>query len=211
MKLKVCGMREPENMQQLQEKVQPDYMGFIFHPASPRFVKERLQPGQMPTGVKKVGVFVNRPVAEVLEEAKLWKLDVIQLHGKEAPEDCEALTVAGLAVWKVFSVDEAFDFTVTQPYQGKAAAFLFDTKTPQYGGSGKQFNWQLLQQYRGKTPFWLSGGLDVESLEGLSVLSGLPLIGLDVNSRFEDAPGRKNIEQLLCLREALTALNRQNA
>lgn len=194
-------------MQQLQKVVQPDYIGFIFHPGSPRFVKEVLEPLQMPEGLKKVGVFVNRPVEEVLEEARVWKLNVVQLHGKESPDDCRQLQQAGLAVWKVFSVDEAFDFADTQAYEGKADAFLFDTKTPQHGGSGKKFNWTLLQHYQGKTPFWLSGGIDVESLEGLSTLSGLPLLGLDVNSRFEEVPGRKNIDKLLRLKEALNILN----
>ena len=102
----------------------------------------------------------------------------------------------GLKIIKAFSVDENFDFAQTQPFEGAAHYFLFDTKTAQHGGSGQKFNWKLLDKYEGHTPFLLSGGIGAGDAEEILKINHPKLTGVDLNSGFEDAPGMKNIEKL---------------
>ena len=99
-------------------------------------------------------------------------------------------------IWKAFSVDEQFDFDNTKPYEGLADAFLFDTKTPQHGGSGQKFNWDLLHNYRGQTPFLLSGGISASDTEGVKSITHSKFSGLDLNSKFEIHPAFKDVKLL---------------
>ena len=101
-----------------------------------------------------------------------------------------------ISIWKAFSIDEQFNFDNTKPYESIADALLFDTKTPQHGGSGQKFNWDLLQNYQGKTPFFLSGGISASDTEGVKLITHPKFSGLDLNSKFEIAPAFKDIELL---------------
>ncbi len=206
--MKVCGMREPENISQVLA-LPLDYMGFVFYEKSPRFADS---PGleswvhkndHLFASVKKVGVFVNAEIERVLNIVHDYQLDYVQLHGNESPEYCSELkqywsisTLHPAKIIKAFAVDEHFDFEETRQYEGWCAYFLFDTKTPEHGGSGKTFDWSLLQQYSGITPFFLSGGIGVEAAESIRQLKIPALYGVDVNSRFETAPGVKDVEKL---------------
>ena len=203
MKLKVCGMRQSENIQQLLE-LEPDFMGFIFFERSRRFAphldKELLS--NFPESVKKVGVFVNSPIEELKDKVKEYRLDYVQLHGDESDEYVGELFAIGIKVIKVFSVGEEFDFDQLKPYKGLVEFFLFDTKGKERGGNGEVFNWEVLNDYPYDVPYFLSGGIDLENINDMSSLKVQPY-AIDVNSKFELEPGLKDIEQVKMLKEIL--------
>lgn len=178
------------------EKLPVDWLGFIFYPQSKRFVGENPEAGIFNSDKEKVGVFVNENAFEIMALSKKYKLDWIQLHGSENPQTCRMLKMQGLKIIKVFSVDENFDFETTVAFEKAASLFLFDTKTLQHGGSGKKFDWSLLEKYTGHIPFLLSGGIGPEDVEEILKINHPKLTGIDVNSGFEDEPGVKNIEKL---------------
>ena len=194
LQLKVCGMRQQQNIKEILA-LQPDYLGFIFYPKSSRFVGAELSPeilNLIPAGTRKVGVFVNESLENMLAIVKKYNLDAVQLHGEESPELCRELGTAGLIVLKAFSVDDAFDFKILKAYEGTCDYYLFDTKGKEYGGNGVRFNWEILRNYNGQTPFFLSGGIDLEHAAQINALD-LPLLaGIDINSRFEISPALKD-------------------
>ncbi len=194
MKVKICGMRDEQNISDILT-LQPDYLGFIFYEKSKRFLdRNELDIAQI-SDVKKVGVFVNATISEIKETIRVCSLDVVQLHGDESVELCNTLNQE-VEVWKAFGVDEQFDWKLLKDYEKSCSHFLLDTKTITYGGSGRKFNWELLQQYKLAHPLILSGGLNVGLLEEAMALSEqLPIDILDINSGIEIEPGLKNIEQ----------------
>ncbi len=196
MKIKVCGLKFPENVQAV-AALQPDYVGFIFYPHSPRFVgyvpNEELTGLRLPA--KKTGVFVDKDFSTIKSIIQTYHLDAVQLHGSESAETCAALRKT-VEVIKAFGVDENFDFNLLKAYENSVDYFLFDTKTLVYGGSGKVFDWHVLEKYTLNVPFFISGGLSQENLEEVLKLQHPAFYGLDLNSRFEDEPGLKNIKKL---------------
>ena len=203
--LKICGMRDAENILQVAE-LTPNYMGFIFYSKSNRFVGTEFRiPVQLSRGIKRVGVFVNETTDKILTLAKTHSLDFIQLHGSEPVSQCAELKQNNLGVIKVFSVDAQFDFLEIVPYKKVVNYFLFDTKSDRYGGTGKTFDWNLLNQYDQEIPFFLSGGLSVENSQGIKILHGMNLHALDVNSGVEISPGQKDIEKIKGLKSILTS------
>lgn len=207
MKLKVCGMRDAENMAAV-ATLKPDFMGFIFYAKSPRSVigkleKEALE--RLPKEIQKVGVFVNANLEFIVSQVHEFGLTTVQLHGSESPEMCQVLQKKELIVIKVFSVDDNFDFKTTAPYEGTATYFLFDTKAPSgYGGHGVAFDWKTLKNYEGTTPFLLAGGIGIESIHALKKLNDSRLIGIDINSRFEILPAIKNVELIRSFKEKIS-------
>lgn len=191
--VKVCGMTEDNNIRAV-EQLHPDMMGFIFYPQSPRYCRQK--PAYLPELAKRVGVFVDTTEEEIQNRWFDFKLDYVQLHGNESPAFCQSLKEKGICVIKAFQVSSADDLTGVEVYEGLCDYFLFDTKSSQKGGSGKQFNWQLLLQYQGHTPFLLSGGIGLESVCQLQTFTHPMLAGYDLNSRFETSPGIKNIALL---------------
>ena len=199
MRIKVCGMRDPENIQSLIQEVNPDWMGLIFYSKSSRYVSGDTAGSIQKIDVPKVGVFVNEPIEFVLNKIDEFNLSAVQLHGEESPEYVRELKLkTGKKLWKVISVGETIDWETLRDYVELIEFFLFDTATTQYGGSGKRFNWQVLEKYPFEKRFILSGGLDEESASEILALAGkMPqLAGVDLNSKFEDAPGLKNIDKL---------------
>jgi phosphoribosylanthranilate isomerase len=198
LKIKVCGMRDPENISGV-VAARPDYLGFIFYPKSKRFVGFEPSPkvlGVVPDSVKKVGVFVDEAPEKVLEVYQNWKLDVVQLHGHETPEYCRQIQNSGITVFKAFSVDESFDFATLDTYSGVCDYFLFDTKGQLPGGTGHKFNWELLKNYKGDIPFFLSGGIGPDDLEVLRKFDNPRWCGIDINSGFELIPGLKDVDKV---------------
>ena len=199
MEIKVCGMREPENIRELIDQVNPDWMGLIFYSKSPRFVPDRSANQIAGFPVKKVGVFVNEEESEILKRIKDFGLSAVQLHGHETPDFIESLSKKTLAeIWKVISVPDQIDWQSLKNYLPFVNKFLFDTATLAHGGSGQKFNWKILETYPFDKVFLLSGGLDEESAEEVLALSEKfsQLQGVDLNSKFENSPGLKNIEKL---------------
>ena len=207
--IKVCGMRDPENIREV-AALGVDWIGLIFFARSPRRITNN---GQLTIDnggkrysdcqlsiinypLKKVGVFVNTSFEELVETAAFFRLDYLQLHGNETPEDCHALQKRGYSLIKAFQIATACDLEQTTNYEGLVDYFLFDTKSNSYGGSGKQFDWSILEAYQGKTPFLLSGGIRPESAEAIRSFRHPLLAGIDLNSGFEIEPGRKDIEKL---------------
>lgn len=199
LKIKICGMRDPANITGVVAGSSPDYLGFIFYPRSKRFAGFRPLPevlAVVPDSVKKVGVFVDETPETVLEVIEQWNLEAVQLHGKESPDYCHRLKISGMVVIKAFSVDETFDFSTLEGYSQSCDFFLFDTKGLLPGGTGNKFNWQLLSNYQGDKPFFLSGGIGPDDWKAISELSHPQLLGIDINSGFEISPGWKDVESI---------------
>ncbi len=195
MLVKVCGLKDRMNIEQVLSN-EPAMTGFIFYEKSPRFVGYEPLFTQFVYGlhnVKKVGVFVNAPHDQLLETSKAFGLDYVQLHGNEPADDCNAIS-RQIKVIKAFRIDEDFDFKILTEYEGYCSYFLFDTNTSNYGGSGQKFNWKLLENYRGSTPFILSGGIGPEDNDQLKQFIHPAFAGIDLNSKFEIEPGIKNID-----------------
>lgn len=210
MKIKVCGMREAENIRIIEkllishsEKINAQeaehpygntpMMGFIFFPRSPRFVFQK--PAYLPSGIERVGLFVNSDTKDILPYIEEYDLSYIQLHGKETPALCDELHQT-IKVIKAFSIAGTEDVKMTEEYEGCCDLYVFDTKCESYGGSGKCFDWSLLKTYKGATPFLLSGGIGVEHAETLKAFQHPLLAGYDLNSRFETIPGTKDPQLL---------------
>ena len=192
--VKVCGMRDAAALAEV-AALAPDFLGFIFAPASPRYMAEALAPEQvqqLPASIWKVGVFVNATTETVLANAREFGLSAAQLHGQETPAQCEELGEAGLLVMKAFSVGQAVDFKALLPYVPFCDFFLFDTKGAAPGGNGAIFDWNLLSAYNLPVPYFLAGGLGLEHAPELAALRLPGLVGVDLNSGFEIAPGVKD-------------------
>ena len=211
MKLKVCGMKYQDNMGQV-ATLQPDYLGFIFYEKSARHFESIIP--EIPNTIKKTGVFVNKNIDFVIEKIITHKLQAVQLHGHESREYCNNLRHTELVsashsknpkqikveIIKVFSIKDAFDFSVLKPYEDVVDYFLFDTKGKLPGGNGYTFNWNVLKDYPSTKPFFLSGGIGLEQIDDIKKFkksdASKYCYALDVNSKFEIEPGLKNIEKL---------------
>lgn len=195
MRLKVCGMRELENISALSE-LDPNYMGFIFWSESSRFVDKKTPP--LDKKIIKTGVFVDATFDYILTKIKDHQLDAVQLHGQESCSYCKVIKDYGLKVIKSFSITNTFDFNTLEDYENSCDYYLFDTKGKLPGGNGFTFDWKILNEYPSQKPFFLSGGIGVDNLNEIKKLvkTKLPIHAIDVNSKFETAPGNKNIELL---------------
>ncbi|MEA4937435.1 N-(5'-phosphoribosyl)anthranilate isomerase [bioreactor metagenome] len=195
--IKICGLKSPENIRQV-VALQPDMIGFIFYPKSPRYLNNPKDIAKLyiPPSVKRIGVFVNEAKDIILEKVKIYQLQGVQLHGDESPALCLALKQKNLRVIKAFSVSHPEDLKKCALYEGFADYFLFDTKTQGYGGSGEKFDWEIINAYKGLTPFILSGGISPEDTDAILSFKHARFAGIDLNSRFEVSPGEKNIESL---------------
>ena len=168
-------------------------LGFIFYEKSPRYINPKILKtwiSNVPSFVKKVGVFVNKDVDKVNIIAEELNLSMVQLHGDESPEYCNQMIKP---VIKVFRVNNKFDSIMLNNYQ--VATFLFDTYNKEnHGGTGESFNWQSILQLNTEIPVILSGGLNADNvLEGIEVVKPS---AVDVNSGVEAAPGKKDEEKI---------------
>ena len=191
-------MRAKQNIEAL-SALRPDYMGFIFYPPSPRFAGDILTPEiaeNIPSSIKKTGVFVNLETQTILGICKKFNLNAVQLHGKETQKQCRDLKIKGLEVIKAFSLKTREDLNQLSVYEEVCDFFLFDTPTMHHGGSGRKFDWSLLQSLPTPKPFFLSGGLEESDAETLLKNCPVRPYAVDINSKFEIKPGLKNIESL---------------
>ena len=188
-------MRESANILKVSE-LKPDIIGFIFYPQSPRFAGEKPDQemlSKIPSSVIKAGVFVNADEDAIKETAAKYSLKMIQLHGDESPELCRRLKEQGFSVIKAFGIDS---FTKCRAYASVTDYFLFDSPATGYGGSGKKFNWGILDDFDTDHPFFLSGGISYDDADRIKAIRNHSLYGVDLNSRFETEPGIKDIELL---------------
>jgi len=221
MKLKVCGMKEVENIKSIAD-LRPDYMGFIFYDQSKRNF-EGIIP-ELPKNIKKTGVFVNEYIEILVSLIEEYKLEAVQLHGDESVEYIRLLKDAiclsaldaesrkksqkrpldstrgdkSIEIIKVFGIKDDFDFEVLKPYENEVNYFLFDTKGKERGGNGVKFDWSVLKEYPYSKPFFLSGGigpLDIKEIQKIKD-TGLPIYAVDINSQFESKPGLKEVNKV---------------
>lgn len=197
--VKVCGMRDARNIRQVEE-LGIDIMGFIFWEPSRRYVAQK--PDYLPSCAR-AGVFVDAPQNDIVNKVREFGLTYVQLHGKETPDFCHKLKqvlqqngLSAVSLIKAFNIAQVEDLAFTSEYADSCALFLFDTKTPLPGGSGKQFDWQILDSYQGSTPFLLSGGIGPEDCDRLKQFHHPLCRGIDLNSRFELEPALKDVTQL---------------
>lgn len=222
MLVKVCGMRDADNIREVSQ-LGVDMIGFIFYPKSPRFVQmisskagiipdyseERIElamarkTAETQKQPARVGVFVDDMPQNIVTRVYNYRLDYIQMHGNEPRETIENLRATidpdikpNIRIIKAISVSSAEDIQKYKEYAGAVDLFLFDTKCKTVGGSGEQFDWQVLQQYDGETPFLLSGGIGPEDVERLKAFQHPKCIGIDLNSKFEIEPALKDVEKL---------------
>jgi len=191
--IKICGMGDTARMHQLAE-LPVDMLGFIFYPKSPRFVVGKIDPeevAKLSQHIDRVGVFVDAPENEILELAESYFLTALQLHGSESPELCRKLKAEGYTILKAFNISKLNDYEAYAPF---CNYFLFDTPSAQHGGTGQKFDWALLENYKGTTPFLLSGGIGPDDAEAVNQIDHPQFAGIDINSKFEVKPGVKDIE-----------------
>ena len=200
-------MKYPDNILEIGSLL-PDYMGFIFWDKSARYFDGIIP--ELPKSIKKVGVFVDASLEEILEKIKTHNLQAIQLHGHESVEFCESVkkNIPKLIdIIKVFPILDTFDFSILTPYEKACDFFLFDTKGKLPGGNGTSFDWTILKQYSSSKPFFLSGGIGIEEFDTIREIlkTNLPIYAIDVNSKFEIEPGLKNVQ--LCKEAAMQRLH----
>ena len=198
MNIKVCGLRDAENLKEV-AALNPDFVGFIFYDQSPRFVGDGLDVDvvrALPRSIRKVGVFVNASPESIIRNVKKYDLQYVQLHGTETPDFCKNLKMRGLNIIKAFRVDELFNFSMLNNYKNQCDFFLFDAKGEQPGGNGFAFDWSLLNKYDNDKPFFISGGIGVDNLADLEQIRHLKLYGIDINSQVEVSPGMKDVEKI---------------
>jgi phosphoribosylanthranilate isomerase len=208
MKIKVCGLRDPDNIKAV-EALAPDYMGFICYEKSPRFIggMDDDELVNVSTNIIKVGVFVDEDADSISKLIYKYKFDAIQLHGAESPEFCDMFKHE-VQVIKAFGVDGNFDFAQLDAYKNNVNYFLFDTKTAVYGGSGKTFDWSILNKYKLDVPFFLSGGLSLDNLDEVKQIHHPAFYAVDLNSKFEVSPALKDIDKLT---QAFNTINTFNS
>jgi phosphoribosylanthranilate isomerase len=206
LKIKVCGMRDKDNIRQL-TALSPDYIGFIFYNKSKRYIGETIDKEILdiiPPSINKVGVFVDKPINELIARFNHNHLQFVQLHGHESVEYCKKIYYLGIPVIKVFHINEQFNPNTTVDFSPFCNYFLFDTKTPGYGGSGKKFNWDVIAGFQSVKPFFLSGGIDSDDINAIKKIKNDTLHAVDINSGFETAPGNKDIISIEAFIQKLT-------
>lgn len=177
----------------------PDYLGLIFYPRSVRFMGEELKPSDLaniPAFVRKTGVFVNATNDSIVEKVQAFNLDAVQLHGDEPAaqlDELSGLLPDHVQVIKAFGIDESFDWKSLKDYQDYVDLFLFDTKSPNYGGTGKVFDHELLKGYSLQRPIVLSGGISLENLDDILAMEDDRISVIDMNSKLEEVPAKKNM------------------
>lgn len=207
MNIKVCGITQLKQLQQL-DGLNIEFAGLIFVKDSPRYVGDKLDKDAIKNAdfdLKKVGVFKNPDMIDVLDAIDEYGLDVVQLHGDETPEMCEDLS-SEVEVIKAFSIDadtKDIDALVAD-YDAVCDYYLFDTKADgESGGTGKQFDWKVLSKAKIEKPFFLSGGISVDDTDKVKRFKHPDYYGVDINSKFEKEPGVKDMAQVLLFKKGL--------
>lgn len=224
-KIKICGMKYPDNIGDI-AMLQPDYLGFIFYEKSSRFFRGTIP--ELPSSIKKVGVFVDAMIENIIEKVEKYDLDLVQLHGKESPEFCKELhglltkvdrtenaeIPAFAGIVKVFSIKDHFNFDELRPYESVCDYFLFDTKGKLPGGNGYTFNWKVLKDYPSTKPYFLSGGIGLEEADNIAEFlrkqESEYCHAIDVNSKFEIEPGLKDLKKLEVFKKRINKFDKIN-
>jgi phosphoribosylanthranilate isomerase len=203
MNIKVCGITQFKQLQQL-DALNIDYAGLIFYKDSPRYMGDKITGKQIKDAdfdIKKVGVFVNPGYSELLDAIDEYGLDIVQLHGNETPEMCEELN-GEVEVIKAFRIagDDSINIDeMVMLYDAACDFYLFDTAglKESFGGTGQQFDWSILKKAKIEKPFFLSGGIGPDDAQKVKAFKHPDFFAIDVNSKFEMAPGIKDMAAIL--------------
>ena len=196
--IKVCGMTDASNIRQVAE-TGVDWIGMIFWQPSSRCCHDPGVAQTIPEGIQRVGVFVDEEVETIVRRTEECGLNRVQLHGRETATSIRQLRQRlpqGVEIIKAISILTLDALALAEDYEPLVDYLLFDTKCETVGGSGRQFDWSILNHYQGQRPFLLSGGIGPDDARRLAAFSHPQLAGYDLNSRFETAPGIKNVEAL---------------
>ncbi len=201
MKIKVCGLGDANQISELDQSKRIDFVGFIFYKKSSRFLNSDAKKTKY---VRRVGVFVDEDLEELILKISDNDLDVIQLHGNETIEYMEELnskiqnsSFSHVKIWKAIGIEEVTDFKAISKYENWIEYFVFDTKSNQFGGSGRTYDWTILNKYQGNKHFFLSGGISSQMIKEIKQFNHSKCIGLDLNSGFEISPMNKDIEEII--------------
>jgi phosphoribosylanthranilate isomerase len=209
-KLKVCGLTQLSQIQELMA-MNVDFLGFIFYEKSPRYVLNHLSLEEISAidHQGKTGVFVNEEAEVILQIVQKAGLNFVQLHGDESDRFITELRqkldpeVKIIKVIRIGNNDAETKNKILQTFSQQSETFnlspityyLFDTDGKAFGGTGKQFDWTLLNDLKIPLPYFLSGGISEENIGDIEDLQQQPF-ALDINSKFEIEPGNKNIDQI---------------
>ncbi len=209
MNIKVCGITQLKQLQQL-DALEIDFAGMIFYKGSPRYAGDKISKKEIQTAdfdIKKTGVFVNQDYTEIMQVVEDYNLDVVQLHGDESPGFCKRIAAETelIKVFRIGAGNETDIDKLVQPYDEVCDYYLFDTagKKNEFGGTGKQFDWTLIEDSKIEKPFFLSGGISLEDAEKIKKFMHPDFFGVDINSRFEHEPGIKDMTKVLLFKQAL--------
>ena len=209
LQIKVCGLTQQSQIQEL-ISLNVDFLGFIFYEKSPRYVLHHLslkEIAEIPH-FGKVGVFVNESIKAIVEITTESQLDIIQLHGDEDEKfilQLRQILGNNIKIIKVIRIgNQSFDELQKTINQQPSTVnyLLFDTDSKAFGGTGKTFDWQILNEIEIPIPYFLSGGISLENIHQLSTINHQPL-ALDINSTFEIEPGIKNLEKIKTFKSLL--------
>ena len=195
-RIKVCGITDENNFSEL-KKYHIDYFGFIFYKKSPRYILNNPDHAFIKNIKNKVAVFVDENIDTVISTLEKYDFSYVQLHGNESRDYCMKLKKKGIKIIKSYLIRTQEDFHSMKLDKESADYYLFDYKSDKYGGSGKTFNWEILNNKDFDKPFFLSGGLSLDNLNNLNMINDNEMLyGLDLNSKFEKSPGLKDVEKI---------------
>ena len=211
MKIKVCGITDIEQLKQLDE-IGIDYAGMIFYNRSTRYMTEKLknvEVKKLNISIKKIGVFVNASEEDIFMQVELYGLNAVQLHGDETPLFCKHISdkVKVIKAFRINETEHHIDRLIF-PFEDFCDYYMFDTGgTGKYGGSGKKFNWQILETSKINKSFFLSGGISLDDVQKLKNFQHPFFYAVDINSGFEIEPGNKDLKQIKLFVEQLKGIN----
>lgn len=211
MKIKVCGITDIEQLKQLDE-IGIDYAGMIFYNRSTRYMTEKLknvEVKKLNLSIKKIGVFVNASEEDIFMQVELYGLNAVQLHGDETPLFCKHISdkVKVIKAFRINETEHHIDRLIF-PFEDFCDYYMFDTGgTGKYGGSGKKFNWQILETSKINKSFFLSGGISLDDVQKLKNFQHPFFYAVDINSGFEIEPGIKDLKQIKSFVEQLKGIN----
>ena len=207
MNIKVCGITQLKQLQELDE-IGIEFVGLNFYRESPRYVVGKIAGSDLNDAdfdIRKVGVFANENISNVMKITEEYSLDVVQLQGDETPEYCKRLSeeVEVIKTFRINDETKSIEDSI-RSYDDACDYYLFDASPPtpllkergaqQLGGTGNQFDWKLLSKSSIEKPFFLAGGIGLQDVVKAKTFGHPDLFAVDINSKFEISPGVKDLD-----------------